>query len=83
MAGKGDEESFMSLEDEVLKPIKSKTQKKTKKPVEKVSEKFEVLDAEILDTTVVEQVGGKYEVDWPLIGMDCPCLLYTSDAADD
>ena len=72
MAGKDDEESFMSLEDEVVKPIKSKTQKKAKKPVQKAPEKFEVLDAEILDTTVVEQVGGKYEVDWPLIGMDCP-----------
>ena len=72
MAGRDDEESFMSLEDEVVKPIKSKTQKKAKKPVGKASEKFEVLDAEILDTTVVEQVGGKYEVDWPLIGMDCP-----------
>ena len=72
MAGKDDEESFMSLEDEVVKPIKSKTQKRVKKPVEKPSEKFEVLDAEILDTTVVEQAGGKFEVDWPLIGMDCP-----------
>ena len=91
MAGKDDEESFMSLEDEVVKPIKSKTQKKAKKPVEKASEKFEVLDAEILDTTVVEHVGGKYEVDWPLIGMDCPdcaskamrCLLYTSPSPRD
>ena len=39
MAGKDDEESFMSLEDEVVKPIKSKTQKRVKKPVEKASEK--------------------------------------------
>ena len=53
MAGKDNEESFMSLEDEVVKPVKSKTPKKAKKPVGKVSEKFEVLDAEILDTTVV------------------------------
>lgn len=72
MAGKDEEESFMSLEDEVVKPTKSKRQKKSKKPVEKPSQETEVLDAEILDTTVVEQVGGKYEVDWPLIGMDCP-----------
>ena len=40
MAGKGDEESFMSLEDEVVKPIKSKTQKKAKKPVEKALENY-------------------------------------------
>ena len=46
--------------------------KKSKKVVEKSSQKVEVLDAEILDTTVVEQAGGKFEVDWPLIGMDCP-----------
>ena len=47
--------------------------KKIKKPVEKVSTiQTEILDAEILDTTIVEQAGGKYEVDWPLIGMDCP-----------
>ena len=39
MAGRDDEESFMSLEDEVVKPIKSKTQKKAKKPVGKASEK--------------------------------------------
>jgi Cd2+/Zn2+-exporting ATPase len=72
MAGKDEEESFMSLEDEVVKPTKSKTQKKAKKLAEKSSQKFEVFDAEILDTTVVEQAGGRYEVDWPLIGMDCP-----------
>ena len=72
MAGKDEEESFMSLEDEVVKPKKSKPQKKSKKVVEKSSQKVEVLDAEILDTTVVEQAGGKFEVDWPLIGMDCP-----------
>ena len=72
MAGKEDEESFLSLEDEVVKPKKTKPQKKAKKGVEKSPKITEVLDAEILDTTVVEQAGGKFEVDWPLIGMDCP-----------
>ena len=62
----------MSLEDEVAKPLKAKSPKKAKKPPEVSTKQTEILDAEILDTTIVEQAGGKYEVDWPLIGMDCP-----------
>ena len=72
MAGKDEEESFMSLEDEVAKPLKAKSPKKAKKPPKVSTKQTEILDAEILDTTIVEQAGGKYEVDWPLIGMDCP-----------
>jgi len=72
MAGKDEEESFMSLEDEVAKPIKAKSPKKAKKTPKVSTIQTEILDAEILDTTIVEQAGGKYEVDWPLIGMDCP-----------
>ena len=62
----------MSLEDEVAKPLKAKSPKKAKKPPKVSTKQTEILDAEILDTTIVEQAGGKYEVDWPLIGMDCP-----------
>ncbi|MGB0200254.1 MAG: heavy metal translocating P-type ATPase [Candidatus Poseidoniaceae archaeon] len=72
MAGKEEEESFMSLEDEVAKPVKAKSPKKAKKTPKVSTKQTEILDAEILDTTIVEQAGGKYEVDWPLIGMDCP-----------
>ena len=72
MAGKDEEESFMSLEDEVAKPVKAKSPKKAKKTPKVSTKQTEILDAEILDTTIVEQAGGKYEVDWPLIGMDCP-----------
>lgn len=72
MAGKDEEESFMSLEDEVAKPVKAKSPKKIKKAPKVSTIQTEILDAEILDTTIVEQAGGKYEVDWPLIGMDCP-----------
>ena len=76
MAGKDEEESFLSLEDE---EPKSKKPKKAKKPKPKQQSKPkaqtkqpEIIDAEILDTAVIEQAGGKYEVEWPLIGMDCP-----------
>ena len=72
MAGKDDGESFMSLEDEVAKPVKPKSPKKINKAPKVSTKQTEILDAEILDTTIVEQAGGKYEVDWPLIGMDCP-----------
>ena len=72
MAGKDEEESFMSLEDEVAKIVKAKSPKKAKKTPKVSIKQTEILDAEILDTTIVEQAGGKYEVDWPLIGMDCP-----------
>ena len=48
-----------------------KTGKKANKPTKKSVEKPEILEGEILDTTVVEQAGGTYRVEWPLIGMDC------------
>ena len=73
MAGKDEEESFMSLEDDVVKPSSKKASKKSKKAAKTtVVENPQILDAEILDTTVIEQAGGKFEVEWPLIGMDCP-----------
>ena len=73
MAGKDEEESFMSLEDDVVKPSSKKASKKSKKAIKTtVVENSQILDAEILDTTVIEQAGGKFEVEWPLIGMDCP-----------
>jgi len=72
MAGKDEEESFLSLEDDDAKAPKSKRQKKKPQPITEEPQSVDIIDAEILDTTVVEQAGGKYEVDWPLIGMDCP-----------
>jgi len=73
MAGKDEEESFMSLEDDFVKPSSKKASKKSNKAARTtVVENPQILDAEILDTTVIEQAGGKFEVEWPLIGMDCP-----------
>ena len=71
MAEKEKEESFLSLEDEIVPVVKKKPAKsRRRKPKAPVEEK--ILDAEVLDTTVVEQAGGKFVVEWPLIGMDCP-----------
>ena len=72
MAEKDDEESFLSLEDEDAKQNNKKANKKSSKTKAKQPAQTEVIDAEILDTTVVEQAGGIYQVEWALTGMDCP-----------
>ena len=72
MAEEDNKESFLSLEDDIPSPPSKKPAKKANKPTKKSVEKPEILEGEILDTTVVEQAGGTYRVEWPLIGMDCP-----------
>lgn len=72
MAEKVDEESFLSLEDEDAKHNKEKANKKSSKKQLKQPAQIEIIDAEILDTTVIEQAGGVYPVEWALTGMDCP-----------
>lgn len=72
MAEENDQESFLSLEDEIPSPSTKKPAKKPKSLTKKQVENPEILEGEILDTTVVEQAGGTYRVEWPLIGMDCP-----------
>lgn len=71
MAAGGDDEVFLSLEDDEV--VKSAV--KPSKPVSKtepVMEDTSYLDAEILDTSVTQLPSGTYEVTWPLLGMDCP-----------
>ena len=73
MADKDDAESFMSLEDDSPKPSRKKGSNKAKSSVKpSQSSNQEILDAEIIDTTVIEQAGGQYQVEWSLIAMDCP-----------
>ena len=72
MAERVDEESFLSLEDEDAKDNNKKGNKKSSKTQVKQPALTEILDAEILDTTVIEQAGGVYPVGWALTGMDCP-----------
>jgi Cd2+/Zn2+-exporting ATPase len=78
MAGKDEEEFFLSLEDEKQTPDAKKSKVKIPKLVKNktkvVDEELEkqILDAEVLDDLVVEQPNGIFEVEWPLIGMDCP-----------
>ena len=74
MADKDDAESFMSLEDDSPKPSKKKKGSNKAQSTVKQSQSSnqEILDAEIIDTTIVEQAGGQYQVEWSLIAMDCP-----------
>jgi Cd2+/Zn2+-exporting ATPase len=84
-----DEEIFLSLEEETpvakqprapnkAPPAKKESSKKTKKP-----EPEPVLDAEVLDTSLVQQATGTYELGWPLLGMDCPdCASKATRALD-
>ena len=90
MAEKDNVENFLSLEDEskTTKTPKSKlklpklVKKKQPSPADSELEK-QILEAEIIDDTVVEQPNGIYEVQWPLVGMDCPdCASKAFNALD-
>ena len=69
---------FLSLDDDdalipepVLGPNSPKSRiRELKKTVK--NRPSEVLDAEILDATMVTQATGIFDVSWPLLGMDCP-----------
>ncbi len=69
----GEDESnevFLSLEDDEVVVAKPKRQQKVKpQPVE---EDLSYLEAEVVDTSVIEEVSGSFSVTWPLLGMDCP-----------
>jgi len=78
MSTGNDEEVFLSLDDDIElktpkvaeKPAKKPRTKKSKKTAEPLPQT--VLDAEILDATIIRQATGQYEIGWPLMGMDCP-----------
>ena len=78
MASGTDEEVFLALDDDeaVAKPkVLKKTKPKVDKKKPSKSKKLppvEVMDAEILDSSIVRQATGEFEVGWPLLGMDCP-----------
>ena len=89
MGGQAEDEFFLSLEDEnqttKTKKSKVKLPKLVKNKPKVVDEELEkqVLDAEVLDDLVVEQPSGIFEVEWPLIGMDCPdCASKAFNALD-
>ncbi|RJU80284.1 MAG: heavy metal translocating P-type ATPase [Candidatus Poseidoniales archaeon] len=69
---------FLSLDDDdalipepVLGPNSPKSRIRALKKTVK-NRPTEVLDAEILDATMVTQATGIFDVSWPLLGMDCP-----------
>ena len=78
MASSNEEEIFLTLDDDVkVEPPKaakkSKPKVREKKPRESKKAPMQlVLDAEILDSSITRQATGEFEVEWPLLGMDCP-----------
>ena len=86
-----DNEIFLSLEEEApatKQPPVPKKASRAKKESPRKSKKSEpkpeqVLDAEILDTSLIQQATGTYELGWPLLGMDCPdCASKATRALD-
>ena len=90
MAEREDVENYLSLEDETSKPKVSKSKLKIPKLVKKrqvtdaeLQLEEQILNAEVIDDTVVEQPNGIYQVQWPLVGMDCPdCASKAFNALD-
>ena len=70
MGQEGDEEIFLSLEDEAL-AVPAKPTKSTSDPPP-VQEDTSYLTAEVVDTSMISEASGVYTVAWPLLGMDCP-----------
>ena len=68
-----DSDEFLSLEvDESLESVP----KKVPKPAKTVVPESILIDAEIIDMSVVEEHGGKYTLSWPIEDMDCPDCAY-------
>ena len=90
MAEKEKVENFLSLEDDNQPSVEKKSKiklpklgKKKQKPAIDQELEKEILEAEILDDLVVEQPNGIFEVEWPLVGMDCPdCASKAFNALD-
>tara|TARA_B100001564_G_scaffold337906_1_gene329234 strand:- start:60 stop:2894 length:2835 start_codon:yes stop_codon:yes gene_type:complete len=90
MAEEDKVENFLSLEEDIQIPVENKSKiklpklvKKKQKPVIDQELEKEILEAEILDDLVVEQPSGIFEVEWPLVGMDCPdCASKAFNALD-
>ena len=75
MGGSGEDEVFLSLEDDeiVRAPAPANVPAPALAPVVLDKEETpEVLVAERVDTTVLTEPTGAYSVSWPLLGMDCP-----------
>ena len=80
MVSDAEDEVFLSLEEEQVaetpKAAQPKPSRKKKKPSQtkgaSTQSQPSVIEAEILDTSIIEQATGAFEVGWPLLGMDCP-----------
>lgn len=85
MSKQGEDEVFLSLDEEPgRKNTKLRTTKKPEprsSPVAKKLAETVIIDAEIVQTSVIQQATGSYKIGWPLLGMDCPdCALKATRA---
>ena len=70
--GEGDEdEIFLSLEDEEPKATQPAA-KPTPQPIVIAEAAEEVMEVDVVDSTVLSDAAGTYAVSWPILGMDCP-----------
>lgn len=74
----GDEEEFLSLEDDVQssssKSVKSRSKRVSKAKVvsTKPTNTTTALEAELIDMEVIGDYGGTHNLCWPIQDMDCP-----------
>ena len=82
MAASDETEVFLSLEDDPLaeQPTKATTPpapvaipaQTSEASTKQTDEETPVLEADLVDTTVLTDATGSYTVSWPILGMDCP-----------
>ena len=82
MAASDETEVFLSLEDDPLaeQPTKAATPpapvaipaQTSEASTKQTDEETPVLEADLVDTTVLTDATGSYTVSWPILGMDCP-----------
>ena len=82
MAASDETEVFLSLEDDppLEQPKKAATPpapialpaQTSEASAKQTDEEMPVLEADLVDTTVLTDATGSYTVSWPILGMDCP-----------
>jgi len=73
----GDEEEFLSLEDDIQstnsQPVKSRSKRASKaSAVKKPAQNNTAIEAELIDMDVIGDYGGTHNLCWPIQDMDCP-----------
>ena len=73
----GDEEEFLSLEDDIQstnsQPVKSRSKRASKSTdLKKPAQNNTAIEAELIDMDVIGDYGGTHNLCWPIQDMDCP-----------